>query len=191
MKQAITIVSGLPRSGTSMMMKMLEAGGMTVMSDGLRQADEDNPRGYYEFERVKQLDKADDKTWLKDAEGKVVKIISQLLQDLPADHNYKVVFMRRRMSEILASQKKMLERRGEPTDSISDNELAGLFETHLSKIDSWLKEQPNFEVLYITYHEVIAKPAPFAEKINNFLGGSLSTGKMAAAVDASLHRNRS
>ena len=110
--EPIVVVSGLPRSGTSMMMKMLEAGGIPPVTDELRTADDDNPKGYYEFERVKQMDKGDT-AWVADAQGKVVKVISALLKHLPSSHNYQVIFLRRHMSEILASQRKMLIRRGE------------------------------------------------------------------------------
>ncbi|RMF62436.1 MAG: sulfotransferase family protein [Calditrichaeota bacterium] len=185
----VVVVSGLPRSGTSMMMKMLEAGGLEPLVDNIRKPDEDNPKGYYEFEAVKELDK-NNTAWLKDAGGKVVKIISQLLQYLPSDHRYKVLFMRRKMAEILASQKQMLIRRGEPTDRVSDEEMAKMFELHLMKVESWLAKQPNFDVLYINYNEVLENPAAFIPKINEFLGGSLDTGKMATVIDKSLHRQR-
>jgi hypothetical protein len=109
--QTVVVVSGLPRSGTSLMMQMLEAGGITVLTDGIREPDEDNPRGYYEFERVKALPKGDYE-WLESARGKAVKVVSALLEYLPPEYNYKVIFMHRRMEEILASQRKMLIRRG-------------------------------------------------------------------------------
>ena len=119
-----------------MLMKMLEAGGMQVLTDSIREADKDNPKGYYEFEKVKQIDH--DQSWLEDAEGKVVKMVSQLLQHLPPDYSYKVVFMRRRMDEILASQHKMLIRRGEPSEKISDEQMAALFRKHLKRLKTWL-----------------------------------------------------
>ena len=156
----------------------------------IRKADEDNPKGYYELEQVKQLDKSDDKTWLADAQGKVVKIISQLLKDLPASQTYKVVFMRRKMAEILASQKQMLLRRGENVDRISDDEMSGLFEKHLQQLENWLDKQPNFDVLYVPYNEVLTEPAKHAEELNSFLGGKLDTAAMAGEVDKSLHRQR-
>jgi argonaute-like protein implicated in RNA metabolism and viral defense len=155
-ERQIAIVSGLPRSGTSMLMKMLEAGGMQVLTDYIREADEDNPEGYYEFEKVKQI--KHDESWLEDAEGKVVKMISQLLQHLPPDYTYKVVFMHRRMEEILASQRKMLIRRGAPSDEVSDEQMAALFRKHLKRLKTWLDEQPNFEVIYVSYNEVLANP---------------------------------
>lgn len=190
MNTEIILVSGLPRSGTSMMMKMLEAGGLEILTDNLRQADEDNPKGYYELERVKQLDKSEDKSWLGEAQGKVVKIISQLLPHLPEDYCYKVIFMRRNMEEILASQKQMLIRRGEPTDAVSDGRLAGLFEKHLEQIDAWLKKKTNFEVLYVHYNEILAQPQPYIDQINAFLGGDLNTEEMQTVIEPSLHRQR-
>lgn len=186
---AVVVVSGLPRSGTSMMMKALEAGGLAPVTDQQRTADEDNPKGYYELERVKQMDKGDT-TWLADAQGKVVKVISALLEHLPAGYQYKVVFMRRNMDEILASQKKMLERRGEPTDRVSDEDLTRLFNKHLQKVETWLRAQPNFAVLYVDYNAMLADPEPFVRQINQFLGGNLDEGKMATVVDPNLYRNR-
>lgn len=187
--QPIVVVSGLPRSGTSMMMKMLEAGGLEVLTDNVRTADEDNPKGYYEFERVKALDKGDT-GWLPEAEGKVVKVISALLKHLPADHHYKVIFMIRKLDENLASQKKMLERRGEPTDLVSDEELRGLLEKHLEMVRGWLDSQPNINVVYPKYHEVVENPRGHAEQVNAFLGNRLDVDAMATVADRSLYRNK-
>lgn len=185
----ITIVSGLPRSGTSMMMKMLEAGGIPPITDELREADEDNPKGYYEFERVKAMDKGDT-AWIAEGRGKVVKVISALLKYLPPGEQYRVVFVRRNMSEILASQRKMLIRRGENPDKMDDEQMAMLFEKHLKQVDEWLKSQPNFRVLYVHYSDILAEPQPHINELNRFLGGNLDTVAMAAAVDPGLYRNR-
>lgn len=187
--KTITIVSGLPRSGTSMMMQMLEAGGMAILTDSLREADFDNPKGYYEFERVKQLPKGDH-VWLEQAQGKAVKVITALLEHLPPDHHYKVIFMRRRMAEILASQRQMLVRRGEDPDKADDEELARLFEKHLQKVEGWLVAQPHVDVLDVDYNAVLADPIPHVRRINAFLGGFLDEEAMVAAVDAELYRNR-
>ncbi len=186
---AVVVVSGLPRSGTSMMMKSLEAGGLLPVTDALRAADEDNPKGYYELERVKQMDKGDT-SWVADAQGKVVKVISALLEHLPPGYEYKVIFMRRNMDEILASQKKMLERRGEPTDRVSDEDLTRLFTKHLQKVETWMRAQSNFSVLYVDYNEMLGSPEPFASQVNQFLGGRLDEQKMATVVDPNLYRNR-
>jgi hypothetical protein len=186
--EVITIVTGLPRSGTSMMMKMLEAGGMQVLTDNVRAADADNPQGYYEFEAVKQIEH--DKSWLPDARGKAVKMISELLRHLPPDYQYKVIFMRRKIEETLASQRQMLIRRRKPVDEISDEIMAGLFRRHLVRLEAWLKEQPKFEVMYVDYGEIIAKPARQAEKINQFLDARLDEEAMASVVDPSLYRQK-
>jgi hypothetical protein len=138
-----------------MMMRMLEAGGIEVLSDGVRRADADNPRGYYEFERVKQIER--DKSWLDDAEGRVVKMISQLLRHLPSDYTYRVIFMRRRMAEILASQRRMLVRRGESTDAVSDERMAALFRDHIRRVGAWLDQQPNFAVITVSYNRPVAR----------------------------------
>ena len=187
--EVITVVSGLPRSGTSMMMKMLEAGGVSPITDKLREADEDNPKGYYEFERVKLMDQGDTR-WVVDARGKVVKVISALLKHLPAGEQYRVVFVRRNMPEILASQRKMLIRRGEDPDKMDDAQMALLFDKHLKQIDEWLRAQPNFRVLYVHYSDVLADPFSQIDMINEFLGGNLNTAAMAEAVDPELYRNR-
>lgn len=187
-RETIAVVSGLPRSGTSMMMRMLEAGGLEVLTDNIRTADKDNPRGYYEFERVKQLDH--DTGWLEDAKGRVVKIISQLLQELPAGWTYKVVFMHRAMDEILASQRRMLVRRGEDTDKISDEQMAALFRKHLERVEGWLDQQPNFDVIHVSYNEVLAHPEEEAKRVNAFFDEDLDVGAMAKVVDPTLYRQR-
>jgi len=187
--QIITIVSGLPRSGTSMMMKLLEAGGLPPLTDNIRTADEDNPKGYYEFERVKQLPKGD-VAWLPDAQGKVVKVIAALLPSLPGGYDYRVIFMQRAMPEVLASQRQMLIRRGEDPDKIPDEAMAKLFEKHLRQVDDWIKQQPNVERLDVNYNDMLKKPQPFIEQIAAFLGNRLDRAKMATVVDPSLHRQR-
>jgi Sulfotransferase domain len=184
----IVIVSGLPRSGTSMMMKMLAAGGVEPLIDDLRAADDDNPKGYFEFERVKQIEH--DQAWLADARGRVVKLISALLKHLPPAYNYKVIFMRRAMPEILASQRQMLLRRGEPADAVPDDKMAALFDKHVAQVESWLAAQPNIETVYVSYNEVMKDPRPQAEIINAFLGGSLNVDAMIEAADRTLYRQK-
>lgn len=186
----ITVVSGLPRSGTSMMMKMLDAGGIPPIIDNIRTADEDNPKGYYEFERVKALDKGDT-AWVADAVGKSVKVISALLRHLPPDFEYRVVFMRRRLEESIESQKKMLIRRGEDPDKVSDAEVLTLLQKHLDMVDNWLGSQPNIRCHDVPYHEMIANPIDGVARLNAFLGGDLDAKAMAQVVDENLYRNRS
>ena len=188
--QVITIVSGLPRSGTSMMMKMLEAGGLPPLTDNLRTADEDNPKGYYEFERVKQLPKGG-VAWLPDAQGKVVKVIAALLPSLPGGYHYRVIFMQRAMPEVLASQRQMLIRRGEDPNKIPDEVMAKLFEKHLRQVDDWMKQQANVARLDVNYNEMLKSPQPFVVQINAFLDHQLDEAKMATVVDPALHRQRS
>ncbi len=185
----ITVVSGLPRSGTSLMMKMLDAGGLPPLTDHIRSADEDNPQGYYEFERVKKL--KEDRAWLPDAKGRAVKVISALLMYLPAGYDYRVIFMRRNMSEILASQRQMLIRRGEPAGATNDPDMAALFDKHLRQVEGWLAGQPNMRVLYVSYNDLLGDPLAGAQRVNTFLGGGLDVNAMAGAVDPNLHRQRS
>lgn len=185
----VVVVSGLPRSGTSMTMKMLDAGGLSLVTDELRAADEDNPKGYFEDERVKDLGQMEDRSWLRAARGKVIKVVSSLLQYLPDDNFYKVIFMRRNLHEVLASQAKMLDRRGESSET-SDNEMITMFESHLEKVQFQLRFRPWFDALYLDHRSVLSDPAGAARKINEFLGGKLDERRMAEAVDPNLYRNR-
>ena len=185
----IVLVSGLPRSGTSMAMKMLEAGGMEIIVDNIRTADEDNPKGYFEDERVKELAEMDDTTWLHAARGKVIKVVSSLLQYLPKDNSYKVVFMRRNLHEVLASQAKMLDRRGEENTS-EDEDMLRMYESHLDKVKFQLRFRDWFDVLYLDFSEVVGDPETQAKRLNEFVGGHLDVEKMATQVDPNLYRNR-
>jgi Sulfotransferase family len=185
----VVIVSGLPRSGTSMMMKVLEAGGLPVVIDGLRAADPDNPEGYYEFERVKELDKGDT-AWVADAQGKAVKVISALLEHLPADYHYHVIFMHRNIEEVLNSQRKMLARRGEDVEAVNDGEMADLFAKHVAKIRAWLRTQPNFAILDIDYNAMMQEPGMHIRMINQFIDNALDEQAMAQMIDPKLYRNR-
>ncbi len=184
----VVVVSGLPRSGTSMAMKMLEAAGLGLVVDDVRTADEDNPRGYYEDERVKSLADTRDKHWLRHVRGKAIKVVSSLLNHLPPDNFYKTVFMRRDLHEVLASQAKMLQRRGEPSHT-DDAELLRMYESHLEKAMFQLRFRPNFEALYVNYTDVIDDPLGEARRIADFIGG-LDPEVMAGVVDGSLYRNR-
>ncbi|MFQ5349197.1 MAG: sulfotransferase family protein [Thermoanaerobaculia bacterium] len=187
--EPIVVVSGLPRSGTSMAMKMLQAGGLPLVTDGERKADEDNPKGYFEYEPVMNLARDPDKSWLAGARGKGVKIISTLLRELPAGYNYRVVFMRRDLSEILASQAKMLQRRGEESGA-DDEQMRLVFENDLWRANYLLKNGPQFSVLPVHYTEVLAEPMAQARRLAGFLGGDLDVDKMAAVADPELYRNR-
>jgi len=185
----VTVVSGVPRSGTSMMMRMLEAGGMAVLADQWRQADPDNPQGYYEFERVKQLEKGAH-AWVGDAQGKAVKVISALLEYLPTTYHYRVIFMERDLAEVLASQRKMLIRRGEDPDQIDEATIRQLLTTHVAQVKGWLARQPNFQLLAIDYNQMLKEPQRFVTQINHFLDDGLAPDAMATVIDPTLYRNR-
>jgi hypothetical protein len=184
----LTIVSGLPRSGTSMIMRMIDAGGIPALTDNLRVADEDNPRGYYEFEPVKQTKK--DPSWLNGSGGKVVKMVYRLLYDLPAGHEYRVVFTQRNLDEVIASQNVMLERQGKAGGVLPDEKLTGLFRAELDKCDRWLRQRPHFRVLYINYNQALKDPDPVVAAMNEFLGGDLDTAAMRKVVEPALYRQR-
>ena len=186
----VVLVSGLPRSGTSMLMQMLERGGMPIVTDKIRTPDEDNPKGYHELERVKELDKTKDKSWLKEHRGQVIKTISFLLQDLPLDLNYQVLFMRRDLDEVLRSQNKMLERNGTAAAEISDEKMRQNYELHLRKVFYRLSHAPNFRVLYLDYAAVVEDPRREARRIAAFLGRDMDVEAMASAVESGLYRNR-
>jgi hypothetical protein len=186
----IITVTGLPRSGTSMLMKMLEAGGIEIVSDGMRTADNDNPKGYYELEKVKQLDKGSDKSWLKEFRGQAIKIVTYFLNQLPDSNLYKVIFIERNLDEVMASQNKMLVNRKKPVDSVDEKKMIQNFEGHLWKVKNVVLNKPWFEVLYINHREMLTNPREQAQKINRFLGGRLNEEKMSCVVDPKLYRNR-
>jgi Sulfotransferase family len=186
--KTIIVVSGLPRSGTSMMMKMLEEGGIPILTDAVRSADDDNPNGYYEFELVKKLPDGQNK-WLAEANHKVVKIISALLEHLPANYRYKIIFMEREPREILASQQKMLANRNEKS-GVGDAEMQEQFQKHLAAIKYWLARQPNMDVMYVDYNKMIAKPENYCQAIADFLATPVDVSKMLAVPNHRLYRNR-
>ena len=182
----ITVVSGLPRSGTSLMMQMLEAGGIEALTDRTRKADVDNPRGYLEFEPVKILKR--DPSWLPEARGKAVKVISQLLFDLPTTERFRIVFMRRNLDEVIASQVLMLARAGR--NAPAHDKLREALATHLRHLDDWLAQQVNMSVLTVDFGQAIADPIDAANQVNRFLSGRLDAKAMAKVVDPLLYRNR-
>jgi adenylate kinase len=186
--KTIIVVSGLPRSGTSMMMKMLEEGGIPILTDAIRRADDDNPNGYYEFEFVKKLPEGQNK-WLADANHKAVKIISALLEHLPASYRYKIIFMEREPREILASQQKMLANRNEKS-SVDDAEMQEQFQKHLAAIKYWLARRPNMDVMYVDYNKMIVSPENYCQDIADFIAIPIDVSKMLAVPNERLYRNR-
>lgn len=171
-----------------MMMQMLAAGGLPVLTDGLRPADDDNPRGYFEYEPVKRTKRQD--SWVPLAEGLAVKIVYALLRDLPAKHEYRVIMMHRDLSETIASQRDMLRRSGRSGADVSEETLRGLFEKELREVAAWLAAQPNFQVLDVEYTDCVYDPARVASRVNAFLGGGLDETSMISAVDPLLYRRR-
>ena len=186
MDNGIIIVSGLPRCGTSLMMQMLDKGGVPVVTDHIRTADRDNPRGYYEFEQVKRI--KDDVSWLAEARGKAFKMVSQLLYELPASERYRIIFMERDLEEMLVSQEKMLARLNKPSAPRAAIERA--FRKHLRNVRIWLAGQANIEVLSVNYNDLMERPEEQAERVSAFLGGHANAGSMSKTVDPSLYRNR-
>lgn len=171
-----------------MMMRMLAEGGLPILTDELRRADDDNPKGYFELEVVRQL-KEGNFDWLNQANGKAVKVISALLEYLPQEYQYKIIFMERDSRETLASQKKMLDHRGQ-ISKLTDEEMEQQFHNHLAAVKPWLVRQPNMEVLYVNYNALMAEPGSFCEKVSEFLGLPLNQSQMLAVPDSHLYRNR-
>jgi hypothetical protein len=186
----VYVVSGLPRSGTSMMMRMLEAGGIAPFSDGARSADIDNPEGYYELERVRNLEKDPDKSWVREARGRALKVISFLLRHLPDDNAYRIVYMRRHLDEVLRSQDKMLDRLGNAAPGAALEATKEAYRNDIVAARLYARKQPFMEMIEVHYADAIEDPAGAARVVNEFLGGSLDEASMAAAVKAHLYRNR-
>ena len=189
MCQETILVSGLPRSGTSMMMQMLQAGGVELLTDDVRRADPDNERGYFELEAVKRT--RQDSSWLDGAVGKAVKVIHLLLPDLPQDRRYRVLLMRRGIEGVLTSQATMLQRSGREGSKLPPERLGKALQRQLNNTRTFLAERSAFEYIEVQYEDVIADPLGQAERINRFLGGQLNAQAMADAVDPALNRHRS
>jgi hypothetical protein len=170
------------------MMQMLVAGGVTALCDGERKADEDNPRGYFEWERIKQLPK--DPDCIAEAEGKVVKVISQLLPSLPSGHEYRVIFMERPLVEVLTSQDRMLRRRAAYRDEVDSGAITAAFEKHLREVDAWMEGKPHVRSMRVAYHDLLRDAKSVGTRLAEFLGIELDVEAMAGQVDASLYRNR-
>ncbi len=186
--QPVIIVSGLPRSGTSMMMQMLSAGGVEILTDKKRNADESNPKGYFEYEQVKTLEH--NNKWLKFARGKAVKVISHLLFHLPPKYNYKIILMIRDLKEVINSQNKMLLKDGKHTTSLQSSKLETLFIQNLIKVESWNSNNYNVEIIKVDYHDVINNAQTTAKEVSTFLSLPLNEEKMTNVVDKKLYRSK-
>jgi hypothetical protein len=173
-----------------MAMKMLAAGGMPILTDGVRSADDSNPKGYYEFEAVKDLHKQGDASWLAEARGKAVKIVSFLLTWLPETYNYKVVFMQRDLREVIASETTMLLKRGEPSTAASEEQTRTVYQQHLDKVDRFLASRGCFSTMMLNYRDALEQPQDAARRIREFVGHPLNVEEMARVADPSLYRNR-
>jgi hypothetical protein len=187
MDRDIIIVSGLPRCGTSLLMQMLHAGGIEVVTDQIREPDADNPRGYFEYERVKT--NKHDATWIPETRGKAFKMVSQLLYHLPQTENYRIIFMDRDLDESIRSQEKMLARLGKP--AAPREIIRESFVRHLERLRDWLASQHNASVLRVEYRNIVDHPHSAATRIADFLQRPLDIKKMTDAVDPTLYRNRS
>jgi len=185
----ITVVSGIPRSGTSLMMRMLEAGGIPALTDNLRQPDAHNPHGYYEYEPVKRL--AQDSSWMESARGKSLKVIYRLLRHLPPSSEYRVIFMERDLREVFASQDDMLRTRGVENAGQKQDRLIAAFVAEVEEVRHWLAAQPNVQTMPVPYTAVIRDPAHWSDEVSRFLGGDLDTSAMAQVVEPKLYRHRS
>lgn len=186
----ITVVSGLPRSGTSMMMSALEAGGMPLLVDGIREANGNNPKGYFEYQPVKKLPKGS-VDWLDTARGKAVKIISALLGYLPMGFQYRIIFMERDIGEILASQKRMLSRNGVVEEKpASDEDMQKSYQAHLKQVKSYLAENDWLYVLYVSYNQVLQDPEGEFTRVAEFLENAVNPSAMCRVVDPDLYRER-
>lgn len=186
MDSEIIIVSGLPRSGTSLMMQMLQSGGVEVVTDNVRTADADNPRGYYELEKVKRM--KTDASWLPETRGKAFKMVSQLLYDLPASEQYRVIFMDRDLEEMLLSQEKMLQRLG--GIAAPREPMKRAYALHLARLHEWLRRQGHMKVLRVSYNDLMERPQRESQRVSAFLDGKANAESMARTVDPSLYRNR-
>ena len=183
----IIVVSGLPRSGTSLMMQMLDRGGIQIVTDRIRAADIDNPRGYYEWEVVKRTKQ--DAWWVPQARGKAVKLVSPLLYDLPSAERYRILFMQRDLDEVLHSQEKMLQRRKQA--AAPRDQMKASFQLHLERLIRWLEQQPHMQLMPVVYHQLVAAPEQQLAKITRFLDRHLDHNAMLHTIDPTLYRNRS
>ena len=183
-KGQIVVVSGLPRSGTSLMMQMLDKGGCEVLVDGKREADVSNPKGYYEYEPVMSIHKSN--LWLEEAKDKVVKIVAPLLKFLSPKYRYKIIFMTRDLNEVIKSQQVMQGK----DDNAFPVKLVEAYHKLLNSVKVWKNREPGVEMIYVNYKDVLDNPGPELERIESFVGLPLNKEDMIGCIDKSLHRNK-
>ncbi|MDH3519485.1 MAG: sulfotransferase [Myxococcales bacterium] len=184
----VTLVSGVPRSGTSLMMQMLGAGGFPLLTDGLREPDEHNPRGYFEFEAAKRTLR--DTSWLAQALGRAVKLVHALVASLPDAYPYRVILLRRPLGQVVASQRAMLARFGGVEGVLPDARLSEIFAAQLADLERWAEGQPRVTLLGVETERLVADPAAVASEVAAFLGGELDEAAMAGAYEPSLWHQR-
>ena len=186
-EEIVTVVSGLPRSGTSMLMQMLQAGGYACLVDEERKPDEDNPKGYFEYGKVKRL--RTENAWLAEAKGKALKIIAQQLPFLPPGQTYRVIFLERDLAEIIASQKAMLKRQNRKGARLSDERLRETFARQVRQVRELLTAR-QIPVLYLTHQEAMEAPERTVKRLKEFIGQDLDEYAMGGVVDPELYRQR-
>ena len=185
----VTVVTGVPRSGTSMMMQMLRAGGLAILSDDERGPDDDNPRGYLEYGPARRLDR--DASWLPGAVGRAVKVVHTLASALPVGGPYRVVLMRRDLGDVMTSQARMLARRGEAVDAAGDVGLTEVFAAQLDALGAWAASRRDVALFVCHYEATLRDPRGIAAKLADFLDGAVDAAAMAAAVEPALcHHQR-
>lgn len=188
--KVVTIVSGLPRSGTSMMMRMLMLGGLPPLTDGVRASDADNPHGYFEFEQVK--DPATYPRWMDQAQGGAVKLVSRFIPHLPATHRYRIVFMHRAIDDVLRSQRKMaLHYSGTDWQSQMLDELERSYCNDVDLCLRWARQRPNVDLLEVCYEDVLKRPCEQIERLARFLAPrTIDLDSMRSAIDHKLNHGR-
>lgn len=183
-KDQIVIVSGLPRSGTSLMMQMMNNGGLEVLTDNQRKSDDSNPKGYFEYEPVMSIHK--DNSWVELAKNKSVKVVAPLLKHLPSEYRYKVIFMNRDITEVIKSQQKMI---GRDTETLPVK-LFDAFQKQLQVVDTWKEKEPGVEMMYVNYKDVLENPNDLVNQISDFISVDMDQEAMISSVDKSLYRNK-
>lgn len=186
--QVVTVVAGLPRSGTSMMMQLLAAAGIQPYTDGKRAADEDNPRGYLEHENATRLHR--DVSWIAEARGKAVKVVASLVPYLPERHAYRIVFMLRNPREVVASQSSMLARLGKAGANLKPEALIRTYSGHLVRVQAWLNARHDVQVMGVDYARALEDPAGTVARLAEFLGEPFDTAAAARSISPGLRRQR-
>lgn len=184
----VTVVSGAPRSGTSLMMQMLGAGGLELVTDDVRRADRDNPRGYFELEAARRLPQ--DAAWLERAVGRAVKVVHVLVPRLPLAREYRVLLMRRDLREVVASQREMLERSGHVPGGPSDERLVQIYAAQIEEVVRWASACSGVTLIGVDYNRLVRDPLGAAREVCAFLDCGLDAEDMAAAVIPALYRHR-